>query len=99
MQNAFSFEVSGISYPEKTEMPNYAHINLKRFYTSCENLRSFQQKLPKLLGYKRGSTISEHPVYQHGNAQIVSNYGPMSVLSAFSKILEKIVHKHILILS
>ena len=38
-------------------MPNVRHINLKRFYTSCENLRSFQQKLPKLLGYEMGSTI------------------------------------------
>ena len=36
------------------------------------------------------------PVYKHGNAQMVSNYRPISVLSAFSKILEKIVHKRIL---
>ena len=36
------------------------------------------------------------PVYKNGNAHIVSNYRPISVLSAFSKILEKLVHKRIL---
>ena len=36
------------------------------------------------------------PIYKHGNAQMVSNYRPISVLSAFSKILEKTVHKRIL---
>ena len=36
------------------------------------------------------------PIYKYGNAQMVSNYCPMNVLSAFSKILEKIVHKRIL---
>ena len=36
------------------------------------------------------------PLYKHGNAQMVLNYRPISVLSAFSKILEKIVHKRIL---
>ena len=36
------------------------------------------------------------PVYKNGNAQVVSNYRPISVLSAFSKILEKLIHKRIL---
>ena len=36
------------------------------------------------------------PTFKHRNAQLVSNYRPISVLSAFSKILEKLVHKHIL---
>ena len=36
------------------------------------------------------------PIFKHGNAQLVSNYRPISVLSAFSKILEKLVHKRIL---
>ena len=33
------------------------------------------------------------PIFKHGNAQLVSNYCP---ISAFSKILEKLVHKRIL---
>ena len=36
------------------------------------------------------------PMFKKGNAQIVSNYRPISVLSAFSKILEKLIHKRIL---
>ena len=36
------------------------------------------------------------PLFKHRNAQLVSNYRPTSVLSAFSKILEKLVHKRIL---
>ena len=36
------------------------------------------------------------PIYKHRNAQTVLNYRPISVLSAFSKISEKIVHKRIL---
>ena len=36
------------------------------------------------------------PILKHGNAQLVSNYRPISVLSAFFKILEKLVHKRIL---
>ena len=36
------------------------------------------------------------PVYKNGNAQVVSNYRPISVLSAFSKILEKLIHNRIL---
>ena len=36
------------------------------------------------------------PIFKHGNAQLVSNYRPINVLSAFSKILEKLVHKCIL---
>ena len=36
------------------------------------------------------------PIFKYGNAQLVSNYRPISVLSAFSKILEKLVHKGIL---
>ena len=36
------------------------------------------------------------PIFEHGNTQLVSNYRPISVLSAFSKILEKLVHKRIL---
>ena len=36
------------------------------------------------------------PIFKHGNTQLVSNYRPISVLSAFSKILEKLVHIRIL---
>ena len=36
------------------------------------------------------------PVFTKGNAQIVFNYRPISVLSALSKILEKLIHKRVL---
>ena len=36
------------------------------------------------------------PIFKHGNTQLVSNYRLISALSAFSKILEKLVHKPIL---
>ena len=36
------------------------------------------------------------PLFKHRNVQLVSNYRPISVFRAFSKILEKLVHKRIL---
>ena len=35
------------------------------------------------------------PIYKSGDAQIVSNYRPISILPAFSKILEKIVYNRV----
>ena len=35
-------------------MRNVAHINLKRFYTSCENLKSFEKKNAKIIRLRNG---------------------------------------------
>jgi len=36
------------------------------------------------------------PVFKQGNSMLLNNYRPISLLSAFSKILEKAVHKRML---
>lgn len=36
------------------------------------------------------------PVFKSGNKQLFNNYRPISILPAFSKILEKIVHKQLM---
>ena len=36
------------------------------------------------------------PIFKSGNVQLCSNYRPISVLSVFSKVFEKLVHKRLI---
>ena len=36
-----------------------------------------------------------NPVFKTGDLKEISNYGPISVLPCFSKILERIMHNHL----
>ena len=38
-------------------------LSINRFYTCCQNLRSFEQELVRLLDFEMISTFLKHPVH------------------------------------
>ena len=90
--------ISGIKPKNSCDVDEFPTKLLRHLPFSTLELRAhlFNQSLSTRKYFLVFRVAKVTPIYKHGNAQMVSNYRPISVLSAFSKILEKIVHKRIL---
>ena len=68
----------------------YLPINAFSALSYVFNLSLFQGKF--IIFFKHAKVI---PIFKKGNTKNVANYRPISLLSNFSKILEKIVHRRL----
>lgn len=70
---------------------------LKRYSEWCANYLTivFKKSIGSTTVPRLWKLANVVPVFKSGNKQIIPNYRPISLLSTSSKLLEHIIHKHI----
>ena len=70
----------------KESFPNYLNA-----LTTIINMSLTEGIFPKEL-----KTAKVTPLYKNGDAELINNYRPISILPAFSKIFERVMHRRLL---